>query len=453
MTAKFEFGEKFQLEMLSLMLGDFSFAQKAVKYVPSERLHSEAHKFLFGIIKERVEAGTLPSVLEVEDALKRIDRSRRRLHRKFIDEVLKTPVTDSAFLRSKLSEFTKKALFIDIFNESQVLWNSKKFDDAYQHTMDGINEVFGVSFFDDVNVTSDRFEELRQKYLIDSRTIARQIPTAIGPIDRILRGGLPKKEMGIVLGEAKRGKSIALVHMGCAALMMRSGRVAHFVLEGSTEQTAMRYQSRLTGIEYGRIKADLLSDEEQDKLDTIERKYFDNLTLIPMNTRWDYTVSDIESKVLEMERAGQMPDMVIVDYGDILTVPETRFVEFRHQQMQIFRSLKQLAMVRNVALWTASQAAKPKEDPEKESVLRARDIAESYEKVRITDFLMTLNQTPREKKLGLLRIHIDTYRDNETDITIKVICDFSRMIFFSRRYGYLTGRDTPSWARRAGRAK
>lgn len=454
MTVRFTFGAAFQDEMLGMMLIDHNFAAKVIQYIPEENLYSIGHKFIFVTIAKKLkDDGKLPSLLEVDDSIKFEDRAKRRMLRNFVKRISELPVTDTTFLKDRLGEYAKKTIFTSAFQDAQTLWNAGKSDTAYEFTMEAMNELHNVSFYDDLNVTIDQFEELRQRYQHELNTTMKRIPTGIPPIDEILRGGLSKSELGIILGEAKKGKSIGLVHMGSACLMTRTGRVLHFVLEGRTEQTSMRYQSRLTGIEYNNIKMDTLTDVERDKLANIKNKYFQNLELVPFNSRWGYTVQDIESKILEMERNGKKPDMVIVDYGDILTVPESdRRQEFRFQQTQIFRGLKSIAMVHLVALWTASQATKPKDDGE-EYLLRARNIAEAYEKVRVTDFLMTLNQTAKEKELGLLRIHVDTYRDNETDITISAVVDFSRMIFYSRKYGHLTKNEYPSWGRRTSRKR
>ena len=122
-----------------------------------------------------------------------------------------------------------------------------------------------------------------------------------------------------------------------------------------------------------------------------------------------------------MERRGKYPDLVIVDYGDLLTVEDSlKRMEFRHQQTAVFRGLKQLAMIDKVALWTASQTSNVKIEPEKTTLLRAKSISESYEKVRVTDLLITLNQTPREKDMGIMRILIDLHRHGKSDKSLQL---------------------------------
>jgi replicative DNA helicase len=449
MKSAFTFGPAFQDVMLAMMIDDPSFATKAVGRVPVDKLYSAGHKWLFEVFEKSIaDKGQVPSLPEVEDNLKKLDPSKRRLFHTFVKRIYsEVKIEDPSYIKEQLADYAKKNEFIEVFMGAQTLWNSKEHEKALELVMEGMNDIYAISFQDDTNVLIDDFEKMRELHIAKSIMGVVKIPTMIGPLDEQLNGGLEKKEMGIILADPKKGKSIGLVHMGCAALMMRVGRVAHFVLEGTTEQTIMRYESRLTRIPYNRINKDELTPDERKKLDKLRNKYAGRLEVVPMNTRWDYTVLDIEAKLKHMERTGNKPDLVIVDYGDLLT-SHVRGLEKRHEQTQVYRSLKQLAMIYNVALWTASQAVRPKESMDKPGLLRAKDISESYEKVRIADLIMTLNQTPKEKTEGLLRLHLDIYRSNEFDRTIRMIQDYSKMIFYSKRYQHMENDEIPSWLRK-----
>jgi len=227
--ANFSFGVNFQNSVLSLMLEDLDFADKALKYVPEDRLYSDAHKFLFTEIKKKWDkAGTVPSLIELEDKLKYIERHKRRMYKAFIEKIYETKIGDIDFIKDKLTEYARKSVFIKIFQDGQVLWNSKRHDDAYAYVLEGINDLYGISFNDDIALDIADFEDVRQRYLQKSLTHNNRIPTNIEQLDETLNGGLEKGELGVLLGEAKSGKSAGLVHMGCAALLNQGGRVAHF---------------------------------------------------------------------------------------------------------------------------------------------------------------------------------------------------------------------------------
>ena len=446
--AEFSFGPDFQAELLALMLQDTNVAWKAVKYIPKERLYSEAHQYLFERVKLRIEKDqVVPTMVEIEDHLKTIEKHKRRMLKHFCKGIFETKVKSSDFIKDKLTEYAKKNAFIDVFQTAQTLYNSKKHQEAYQYVLNGIGDLYGISFKEDAGISISNFEELRRLYVASAHTSAKRIPTMIGPLDEILRGGLEMGELAIILAEPKKGKSIGLIHMGCAALKMRRGRVAHFVLEGTTEQAILRYQSRLSEIPYHKLESDRLTVSQRRKLTKIQKRYTDKLDLIPMNQHWTYTAMDIESKIKELARAGRKPDLVIIDYGDLLKHHE-HTESIRIEQTEVFRALKRIAMIHRVAVWTASQARRPDHSPDKRYTLRSRDISESFEKVRIADLVVTLNQTLQERRQGLMRFCIDIYRSSDTDRIVRLIQDYKSMIFYSKRLGHYEREELPSWIRK-----
>jgi replicative DNA helicase len=431
---EFSFTSEFQQQMLALMLKDFSFAARVINYIPVDRLYSEAHKYIFEQIKVSLDKKELLTLIELEDRLKTMDRSKRRLMKSFASELFTTKVENPDFIKTKLTEYAKKCSFIDVFTTSQTFWNAKQHDKAYEYAMMGMNELYTVNFEDDAVIPVEKFEEFRQLFVADSMKKSIQIPTAIPSLDRALRGGLTKGELGILLAEPKKGKSIGLIHMGASALMAGFGRVAHFVLEGTTDQCILRYLSRMSGIEYARLEKDTITPEEQKKIDRLMKKFINRLDLIPMNKHWNYTVFDIEAKLKELKSVGRNPDVIIIDYADLLS-SGVAGMEKRLDQTEVYRNVKKLAVMGNYAIWTASQAQRPSKEPDEVYLLRAKDISESYEKVRIADLVATLNQTTRERENGLLRFHLDIYRSNDADETMTLITNYEKMIFYSPLYG------------------
>lgn len=442
--------------MLSLMLRDLSFTSRVIKFVEPEHLHSDAHKWLFAEIKKKYDkSGTIPSQIEAEGALKKVGREKVKLYRQYMEGVYAAMPEDPEFIRDQLTDFARRANFNDLFSYGQVLYNGGKVTESYQYVLEQINHLHAITFRDDQMVSISDFEDMRQRFVHQRVLTTDRIPTGIPALDAVLRGGLSRLEgeFGCIIAEPKKGKSIALIHMGSSALLKDfKCRVAHFVLEGSTETTVFRYQSRLSGIPEERIASDEITPEEQVKLHKVGKRFMGRLELIPFNTHWEYTVTDMEAKLAELDRKGLTPDLIVIDYADLL-LPREKSREERMNQREVYRELKRLALMRKCAIWTASQAQRPKDDPGKETLLRANSIAETYEKVRIADFIGTLNQTPKEQRMGILRFHADIYRNNACDRTFRLLVDFERMIFHHSRYGHLDIGDIPDWMRAKGRGK
>lgn len=106
---------------------------------------------------------------------------------------------------------------------------------------------------------------------------------------------------------------------------------------------------------------------------------------------------------------GFVPDLVAVDYADLLEDPTK---EFRHKQNQIWSGLRGIPQDRHCLLITATQA--DADSYTKES-LRMSNFSEDKRKLAHVTAMYGLNQDPddREKKMGLLRINEIVVREDE----------------------------------------
>ena len=434
---KFAFGEKFQESVLAFMLKDVSFAVRAVRYIPEDQLYSDKFKYLFGLIKRKLDLTLEPlTYIEAEDHLKKIEPAKRKVLKSFVQKIFVMDVAGADYMREQLTTYAKRCSFVDSFQEAQVIYNSENYQDAFEYMTSKMSDLYTISFMEDTAIDVGEFEDKRNEFIAQMRNQVRKIPTNIGPLDKILHGGLERGELGILLAEPKKGKSIGLNHMGAACLRMRSGKIAHFVLEGTTQQSIFRYLSNLSEIPYFRIANDELTKEEYIKLENIKNKYGGKMRLIPFNQHWNYTPQNVEGSLRELESQGFNPDLVVIDYADLLSC-EDKKLEKRHEQTEVYRQLKRLAVMKQKPIWTASQAVRPQNQPEEAYLLRAKDISESFEKVRIADLICTLNQTPKEKHLGIIRFHVDIYRSEDADRTFCLVTNFEKMLFHSKRWGVL----------------
>ena len=103
-----------------------------------------------------------------------------------------------------------------------------------------------------------------------------------------------------------------------------------------------------------------------------------------------------------------VPDLVIVDYADIVKPSRYSGSEYRHQLDSIWKGLRALAQLRNIHVCTASQTnrAGMRGDIELEH------IAEDMRKLTHVSLLLAINQKPEEKEINALRIKTLLNRDD-----------------------------------------
>jgi hypothetical protein len=220
-----------------------------------------------------------------------------------------------------------------------------------------------------------------------------------------------------------------LIQHGRAATAIGWRKVYHAVLEGSRGLVENRYDASFMDEFYNRVKR---GDIDSQKYEAARRQYELMRTLLVVEgftDRWDYTIQDIDHALRELRVAhGWVPDLIIIDYGDLLNGRRTNYRSRLESETDAFRDIKSLAN-RGYALWTASQAQRPEKGAEqKADLLQTRQIAGVYDKIRICDFLGTLNQSIAEKQSGLMRLYAEMYRDNAAGQDLLVAANMAKMI-------------------------
>jgi len=175
------------------------------------------------------------------------------------------------------------------------------------------------------------------------------------------------------------------------------------------------YKSRKLGtpwIKEIEIKTPLYVDEAKRMITDFFIKYGRQFKLSthPIHT---LTVKDMNAILDIWERQdGFIPDVIIVDYADILA-PEGSDKDFRHSQNKIWMGLRNLSQTRGLPLViTATQADAA--SYEKNS-LKMINFSEDKRKYSHVTFMAGLNQDPkdREKKIGIMRLNAIVAREGE----------------------------------------
>jgi replicative DNA helicase len=154
---------------------------------------------------------------------------------------------------------------------------------------------------------------------------------------------------------------------------------------------------------------------------------------------WRATYDNLltELKTLRTDH-GWVPDLVVVDYGDLLHADgESEYM----RQKTSFRQLKALSERiefrghKGYAVCSPTQAVRPDKGADnREHVLRPRDVADCYEKVRVSDIILSLNRTLDEREQKLARVYLGKYRDAEDGALVRIKTDYERGGFSDLTY-------------------
>lgn len=240
-----------------------------------------------------------------------------------------------------------------------------------------------VELVDGSRLAPVSFDEIAKLKLAD------RLPTGVIELDLQL-GGLRVGELGVWIGDSGGGKSQALAHQ--AAESIRNGHLTGFItLELPKPVQLARLFANITGMPVNQIL-----DNEQDREEARRRMGLaepllgicEVADMPPQAT----TVRDIVEWITAKEQEHQTKmRAIIIDYADKLHDPKVRDNDYVGMR-NVYEALRRdIAVAREMWVWTASQATRPNKDRKKK--LDLHHVADSMHKVRVADLIITLNPT------------------------------------------------------------
>jgi len=423
------FDAEFQKSLLRLLCEDSRFGHAVGEHIQPQFFENEVLSWAWSYARRfKEQYGAFPGIHTIAQQARTMDPKIRPIYEVAMEQVRQTPIRDEAWMRGAVLDFVKRNIFVRTFHESKSLYNAGKIEQAYDLMMARMERLQKTTWS-----AADEgwfFEELadRQVRRMINDPSARAVATGFELLDHILGGGLSKGEFGLWVAYAKTGKTTMLTQHGVAATRLQLRRVAHFVFEGSRQQVEDRYESAFTRELYRTIRAEGLTSAKYQEAYRDYQLMKGCLYVRGFVEDWHYTCADVHEALKDLKRLhGWVPDLVIIDYGDLINGRGKNYANDRENQKAAYRDMKSLAN-RGYAVWSASQAQRPEKGSEDNAHwLYARQIADCYEKVRVADFIGSLNITNEERKAKVMRILAELYRDNEANTGWTVACDFATM--------------------------
>lgn len=326
-------------------------------------------------------------------------------YKEFIQDIKPTRET-ADYVKEKALDFCKKQNLKIAFIKSGEMQKDCDFDQIKKVIDDslkmGSDNDFGHDYLIDFE---KRFEE-------GHRLV---VPTPYEEINKVMNGGHGRGELGIIMAPSGIGKSSVLTHIGAWSIQ-NDYNVVHYTLELKDTVVAQKYDSCIAQIELN----DVIHSKEK-VYNSI--KDFQSKLIIKEYPPGYATVNHLRNHLERLKTNDILPDIVIVDYGDLLTTTNSRG-EVRHDQGAIFESLRGLAMEFNVALWTATQTNRTGSDA---PVVTVEMISEAYSKIFCADFVIGLARTLSDRQNGSGRFTIGKNRNGPTGDIFPILMNLGKM--------------------------
>tara|TARA_R110000796_G_scaffold55882_3_gene129809 strand:- start:3957 stop:5327 length:1371 start_codon:yes stop_codon:yes gene_type:complete len=384
------YGAGFQSKLLAVLIKDRIFLQQIHDILDPTYFSSESSQWIAKTIaKYFTDYKTTPTleVMKVE-----IDSIEQDVLKTTVIDTLKDVMKhidslDSDYIKDKTLDFCKNQKLKGAILESVQLLQQGKYD-AIKSTVDEAMKAGS-----DKDIGHEYIENVEARFSANSR---KTVPTPWEVINDITDGGLGPGEMGVFVAPAGIGKSMALVN--AAAHCAKQGlNVVYYTLELSDTYVGGRFDSYYTGIPTSDLKYH--RDEVEIAMNKLKGKLI--IKYWPTKTA---SVNTIAAHLDKCAIQGAVPDIVFLDYADLLRDTGSN-KNARHDQVLggIYEELRGLAGLHQIPLWTASQANRSAAEME---VIEADKIAESYTKVMVADFIVSLSRKTADKISGTGRWHI-----------------------------------------------
>ena len=399
-----QYGAEFQIKAISSLLTHKEFLTNIHDIISEEYFEKGAHKWVIKeIVKYYDKYHTTPSLEVLKVELQKIDNDVLKISIK--EELKQAYVSSDDDLKYVQEEFTnfcrnqqlKKALM-----SSVDLLKAGDFD-GIRVLVDG-----ALKAGQDKNVGHEYNKDIEERYRENSRTV---IPTPWERINDLLQGGLGNGDFGLIFGNPGGGKSWSLVALGGYAVRL-GYNVLHYTLELGEDYVGKRYDAFFTQIPVNK------TDQLKPKAEEIVPKLPGQLIIKEYPTG-RATVSTIESHIAKVANMGVKPDLVLIDYVDLLS-SRKRTRERKEEIDDIYGSTKGLARELNIPIWSVSQVNRA---GAKDEIIEGDKAAGSYDKLMITDFSMSLSRKKEDKVKGTGRFHIMKNRYGMEGLTFAVKAD------------------------------
>ena len=383
-----DYGPTFQTKILSSLLTDKVFISTIIDIIEVDYFQSDANKWIVKTIEKYfMEYKTPPSLDALKVELKKLKNDVLQVA---IVEALKSAWThresdDLDYVKDEILDFCKNQKLKKAILESVDLLENKDYD--------------GIKMVVDTAMRAGTTRDLGHDYIsgFEERleTSARKTtPTPWPVINDIMDGGLGGGELGVMVAPAGIGKTWFLQTVGADAIK-KGMKVVHYTLELNQAYVGLRYDTIISGINTQQLK--YYKEDVQSKLFDIKG----NLMIKYYPTR-TASVQTISSHLKQLELIEFKPDVIVVDYADILK-PISNYREKRLNLGETYEHLRGMAGEFDVPVWTASQANRSSLE---EEVIGADKVSEDYSKVMTADFVMSISRKVEDKVANLARVHI-----------------------------------------------
>ena len=410
-----QYGPHFQIKVLSSLLTHKEFLVNIQDILSDEYFDNQAHKWVIKeVLRYYDKYHTTPSMDILKVEVKKIDNEVLQLSvKEQLREAYQASDEDLEYVQEEFTGFCKNQQIKKALMSSVDLLKAGDFDSIKSIISNALQAG------NDKNVGHEYLKDLESRFREDARIT---IPTPWTRINELLQGGLGNGDFGLIFGNPGGGKSWSLVALGGYAVRM-GYNVIHYTLELGEQYVGRRYDAFFSKIPVDRIL------KNRERIEEIIPSLEGELIIKEFPTG-RATMSTIESHITKVTDMGIKPDLVIIDYVDLLGTKK-KTADRKGEIDDIYQSTKGLARQLDIPIWSVSQVNRA---GAKDDIVEGDKAAGSYDKIMITDVCISLSRKKADKVNGTGRFHIMKNRYGIDGLTFGVEADTATGHFIVKDY-------------------
>ena len=400
MNKNFDYlGNTFQVQLLNQIVVDKDFSHSIMDVIESSYFDNKYFKIIIQMIKEyHIKYESTPTF----DTLEQIVKSEipQELVAKIVSDTLKqvkdAPFEGTSFVQEKALKFCKQQELQKAMDKSQKIITEGDFE-SYDKVEGLIREALQVGEIE--KGQTDVFDNLDTVLDEDYR---HPIPMGITGIDKLLKGGLAKGEIGVILAPTGVGKTTVLCKIANTAFNM-GYNVLQIFFEDNPKIIQRKHFTMWTGIEPDNLV--LHKEVVMSKLTEIKETMKNELILKKLASD-SMTMNQIKNQVRKIIADGTKIDMILLDYIDCV-LPESSAKDEWKAEGSVMRGFEGMCHELNLAGWTATQGNRSSISSE---VVTTDQMGGSIKKAQVGHVIITVAKSLQQKEMNLATIAITKSR-------------------------------------------
>ncbi len=388
--------------ILSGVLYNEEYARSVLPFLSLNYFRDDGQRIVLGLIQNYIEKyNKTPSVEALAIDLTNKDGLSQKAFESAKDALsaVAKPEVDMEWLKDQTEQFCKDRAIYNAIRDSMSILEDKDGTQARGNIPKLLQDALGVSF--DTSVGHDYLDDFEHRFDFYHRREER-IPFDLEYMNKITKGGLPRKTLNIILAGTGVGKSLAMCHFA-ATNLMHGKNVLYITLEMAEEKIAQRIDANLLDVTVDELE-ELPRDAFEKKIERVRAKTMGRLVVKEFPTsaahagHFRHLLNELRIK------KKFVPDVIYIDYLNICASSRMKMgasVNSYTYIKSIAEEFRGLAVEFNVPVVSATQTTRGGYD---NSDVGLTDTSESFGLPATADIMFALVATEELNALGQLMV-------------------------------------------------